>query len=197
MKEKEFNAFIEANNKTIEKIAKAAAELHDKECNQKYGDGKPYSFHLEMVAKYVMRWGYLVCGNIGHIIPMIFSAYFHDAIEDARMTYNDIMKLSKTFMDKNQALTATEIVYALTDEKGRNRAERGSDKHYQDIRDTLYAPFVKFCDRYANWHYSVVNGSRMAEVYRKEMPSFLEKLGYDKYVPKDLVNMVFEEIKKD
>jgi hypothetical protein len=36
----------------------------------------------------------------------------------------------------------------------------------------------------------------MAEVYRKEMPSFLEKLGYDKFVPKDLVNMVLEEIKK-
>jgi (p)ppGpp synthase/HD superfamily hydrolase len=196
MKEKEFKDFIETKKKTIEKIAKAAADLHDKECNQKYDEDKPYSFHLEMVAKYVMRWGYLVCGNIGHIIPMIFSAYFHDAIEDARMTYNDIMKLSRTFMDKNQALTATEIVYALTDEKGRNRAERGSEKHYQDIRDTLYAPFVKFCDRYSNWQYSVDKGSHMAEVYRKEMPLFLDKLGYDKFVPKDLVNMVLEEINK-
>ena len=75
MKEKEFKAFIEDNKKTIEKKAKAAAELHDKECNQKYGDGKPYSFHLEMVARYAIRWGYLVCGNVGHVIPIIFGAY--------------------------------------------------------------------------------------------------------------------------
>ena len=66
------------------------------------------------------------------------------------MTYNDVLLVANMFMTEYQAKMAAEIVYALTDEKGRNRAERGSEKHYEDIRNTLYAPFVKLCNRYAN-----------------------------------------------
>ena len=194
MKREDFIDFIarEENEVLIKGIEKAACELHDITCNQKYGDGLPYSFHLKMVAKCVMDWCHLVIPNGGerHIIPIIFGAYFHDAIEDARMTYNDILRLARTFMDEAQAHIATEIVYALTDEKGRNRTERGSEKHYADIRDTLYAPFVKFCDRYANYMYSVETGSRMASVYEKEMPSFLEKLGHNKFIPQELINLI-------
>ena len=190
MKRKDFVKIIEDNKDLIKKIKETAANLHDNECNQKYGEGKPYSYHLNMVADAAMDYGHLVCGNVGHVIPIIFGAYFHDAIEDARMTYNDIMKLAKRFMDDRQALIATEIVYALTDEKGRNRAERGSEKHYQDIRDTLYAPFVKWCDRYCNWKYSVDTLSRMADVYEKEMPHFIEKLGGTRLIPEELIRMV-------
>lgn len=192
MKREDFIDFIarEENEVIIKGIEKAACDLHDITCNQKYGDGLPYSFHLKMVAKYAMDWCHLVCYEPKHIIPIIFGAYFHDAIEDARMTYNDILKTAETFMNPNQAVMATEIVYALTDEKGRNRKERGSEKHYADIRDTLYAPFVKFCDRYANWKHSVDTGSRMAAVYEKEMPDFLEKLDYNKFVPQELINLV-------
>ena len=190
MKRKDYVKVIEDNKDLIKKIKESAGTLHDIECNQKYGGGKPYSYHLNMVADAAMDYGHMICDNVDHVIPIIFGAYFHDAIEDARMTYNDILKLSKTLMNNEQALIATEIVYALTDEKGRNRAERGSLKHYEDIRNTLYAPFVKWCDRYCNWQYSVDALSRMADVYEKEMPSFIEKLGGTKFIPKELIQMV-------
>ena len=175
---------------TVIEIGEDAANLHDIECNQKYGGGKPYSFHLRMVANYAIKWCYLVCEDEQHIIPIIFGAYFHDAIEDARQTYNDIMETAKKYMHKDQARMATEIVYALTDEKGRNRAERGSEKHYEDIRNTQYAPFIKFCDRYSNWKFSVEDGSGMAKVYEKEMPGFIEKIGGTKFVPKELIDLI-------
>ena len=189
MKKEIFDVFLKDNDNVIRKIAESACVLHDITCNQKYGD-KPYSFHLGMVADYASKYGHLVCKDESHIIPIMFGAWFHDAIEDARMTYNDIIKLAKRFMDDRQALIATEIVYALTDEKGRNRAERGSEKHYQDIRNTLYAPFVKWCDRYCNWQYSVDTLSRMADVYEREMPHFIEKLGGTRLIPEELIRMV-------
>ena len=148
-----------------------------------------------MVASLAMEYCHLVCDYEHHIIPIIFGAYFHDAIEDARMTYNDVLKLARTFMTNYQAVMATEIVYALTDEKGRNRHERGSEKHYQDIRDTLYAPFMKMCDRLANYSYSVETKSRMINVYEREMPFFIEKLGGTKYVPIIMVDRILN-IKK-
>ena len=154
-----FKAFIADNKDVINAIKNEASELHDVICNQKYGDNKPYSFHLCMVADLAMEYGHIVCEYEHHIIPIIFGAYFHDAIEDARVTYNDMMKIASKYMTHYQAVIAVEIVYALTDEKGRNRAERGSEKHYEDIRNTMYAPFVKWCDRYANAKYSVENGS--------------------------------------
>ncbi|MBR1412444.1 MAG: hypothetical protein IJ577_04880, partial [Prevotella sp.] len=71
-------------------------------------------------------------------------------------------------------------VYALTNEKGRTRAERAGEKYYQGIRETPYAPFVKLCDRLANITYSCsgVDGSnlRMKEVYKSEMPHFLQSI---------------------
>lgn len=182
--------FLQENKSLIDSIKDEAFRLHDVECNQKYGDGLPYSYHLGMVAEYATKWMWMVCGDESHILPIIFGAFFHDSIEDARMTYNDILRLAKTFMDSRRALIATEIVYALTDEKGRNRAERGSDKHYEDIRNTLYAPFVKFCDRFANAKFSIDSDSRMLTTYKAEMPLFIEKIGGSKYVPQELIDEI-------
>ena len=184
MKKEIFDAFLKMHSDTVSKIAEHASMVHDEICNQKYDD-KPYSYHLGKVADCAIKYGYLVCECEEHIIPIIFGAWFHDAIEDARMTYNDILKVSKRFMNDEQSLIATEIVYALTDEKGRTRKERGSEKHYEDIRNTLYAPFVKWCDRMENLLYSVEVDSRMADVYAKEQDYFFEQLGGYKYVPKE------------
>ena len=70
------------------------------------------------------------------------------------MTYNDVKKVAGSMLTEEQALMATEIVYALTNDKGRSRAERAGEKYYQGIRETPYAPFVKLCDRLANITYS-------------------------------------------
>lgn len=193
MKKEDAYKFIHSReiSHIIASMMTEAHHLHDVECNQKY-DIYNYSYHLNMVAELAKENVHYVCEYEHHILPIIFAAYFHDAIEDARQTYNDIMKRAEKYMTHYQAMIATEIVYALTDEKGRNRKERASEKHFEDIRNTKYAPFVKWCDRYANAEYSVKNGSRMAEVYKKEMTEFVIMLGGDKYLSHDLNTKIFE-----
>ena len=193
MKKEDAQKFIHSKEvfETIKLISLEAAHLHDDECNQKY-DIYNYSYHLNMVAELAKENLHEVCQYEHHILPIVFAAYFHDAIEDARQTYNDIMKRAEKYMTRYQAMIATEIVYALTDEKGRNRKERASEKHFEGIRNTKYAPFVKWCDRYGNVKYSIGKGSRMAVIYQKEMPEFINMLGGDKYLSQGLIDKIFD-----
>lgn len=172
MKKEDFENYILANYSTISSIAKNAEQIHN-EVNQKYDD-KPYFVHLLSVAHYVEVYGYNACENENDILPLIFGAYFHDSIEDARLTYNDVKAIANKYMTSEQAHCAAEIVYALTNEKGRNRAERANEKYYLGIRETPFAPFVKICDRFANMSYSLMNKSRMINVYKKELEHFLD-----------------------
>ena len=86
---------------------------------------------------------------------------------------------------------ATEIVYALTNDKGRTRAERAGERYYRGIRETPFAPFVKLCDRLANITYSCSNtdadNRRMKEVYKGEMPHFLSAINPHSTDPRFLV----------
>lgn len=159
---------------TIEAIRERAASIHS-DVNQKYDKIHPYSFHLCMVADCVMEHLEDAMPD-GYVLPVIFGAYFHDSIEDARLSYNDVRRIALEYMDEDQSLMAAEIVYALTNDKGRTRAERAGEKYYTGIRTTPYASFVKMADRYANFSYSVHNGQKMADVYREEMPHFLESV---------------------
>ena len=151
--------------------------LHES-VNQRYDTNLPYSFHLDMVADLVFKYGHLVCQQEADVLPLFFGAYYHDSIEDARMSYNDVKKGALLFMDEAQAYMAVEMVYALTNEKGRTRAERANDRYYAGIRETPYAPFLKLADRLANITYSCSkdNGvnNHMKQVYKTELPHFLE-----------------------
>ena len=179
MERKEFESYMQKYAEQIERIRQSAHELHQS-VNQTYGDSLPYGYHLDMVVGGISDFGHLVCVQEQDVLPLFFGGYYHDSIEDARLTYNDVMKIARTQMTEEQALMATEIVYALTNDKGRNRAERAGEKYYQGIRETPYAPFVKLCDRLANITYSCsgVDGSnlRMKEVYKSEMPHFLQAI---------------------
>ena len=180
MTKEEFQAYREKYAKEIEEIRLAAHELHQS-VNQIYGDDLPYGFHLDMVAEGVTCYGHLVCACESDVLPLFFGAYFHDSIEDARQSYNDVLRTARKWMTEEQALMATEIVYAMTNDKGRTRAERAGEKYFQGIRETPYAPFVKICDRLANVTYSCSvdsgrGGSRMREVYKGEMGVFLPSL---------------------
>lgn len=154
-----------------------AGALHDS-TNQTYAEF-PYSYHIRLVVEQAAK-------NLNKFFPNIsdedaqavmFGAAYHDSIEDARLTYNDVLKIAKETMADEYAIKATEIVYALTNEKGRNRQERANDKYYEGIRNTEFAPFVKMCDRLANAHFSKSQGSRMYELYKKEQPHFQEMIG--------------------
>ena len=175
----DFQSSIERLSTTIEKIKHDAHALHDS-VNQKYDHIHPYGLHLDMVVSSVYKYGAEVCASEEDILPLFFGAYYHDSIEDARLTYNDVMRLARQLMSDSQALIATEIVYALTNDKGRTREERAGEKYYQGIRETPYAPFVKLADRLANTTYSCTHANntnnRMKEVYERELPHFLASI---------------------
>ena len=176
MTKENFQAFLNKYADQIDHFRQMAHDLHQS-VNQTYAGSLPYGFHLDMVVEGVRNYGYLVCVREEDVLPLFFGAYYHDSIEDARLTYNDVMRLARNEMTIEQAMMATEIVYALTNDKGRTRAERAGEKYYKGIRETPYAPFVKLCDRLANITYSCTGegnkGTRMKEVYKGEMPHFL------------------------
>ena len=188
MTKHEFDGFREKYAKQIEQIRLAAHELHQS-VNQIYGDVLPYGFHLDMVVEGVICCAHLVCACEEDVVPLFFGAYYHDSIEDARQTYNDVLRTAKKWMTEEQALMAAEIVYALTNDKGRTRGERAGEKYYNGIRVTPYAPFVKLCDRLANVTYTCSidsgrKGSRMREVYKGEMGKFLPAIMSDSDDPR-------------
>ena len=163
----------------INEIRNDAHALHAS-VNHAYDRIRPYGFHLDMVVNWVHKYVGEVCVNEQDILPIYFAAFYHDSIEDARLSYNDVMKIACSQMDEEQAYLAAEIVYALTNEKGRNRAERANEKYFAGIREIPYAPFVKLADRLANTSYAFSKGTadslRMSKVYREELPGFLEAL---------------------
>ena len=202
MKAEDFYRLTEKYDEVIARIRKSAHELHE-HVNQTYDKVHPYGFHLDMVAEAVSKYGYAVCSEEDDVVPLFFGAFFHDSIEDARLTYNDVRKAAGQWMDENRASMAAEMVYALTNEKGRTRAERANEKYYQGIRETAYAPFLKLADRLANITYSCSHSndadSRMKMVYRSEWPHFLESIKSDENdirftLPEEMVNRVDEII---
>lgn len=179
MTQKEFQDCIEKYAEVIGQIKASAHQLHE-HVNQTYDKVHPYGFHLDMVVQSVYRYGYEVCASERDVLPLFFGTYFHDSIEDARLTYNDVKKSAQRWMDEDQAYMAAEIVYALTNDKGRTRAERAGERYYQGIREAPYAPFVKLADRLANVSYSFTHSNEanahMKGVYQQELPHFLEAI---------------------
>lgn len=176
MKKFTFEAFVKANAQKIEEIRSTAWNLHES-VGQKYDRNLPYGHHLSMVANAAFTYGHQVIDNESDILPVVFAAYFHDSIEDARLTYRDVISVASQFMTEEQSVIAAEIVYALTNDKGRTRSERAGEKYYAGIRETPYAPFVKLCDRLANMTYSCSSeNNHMSEVYESEWPHFIEAI---------------------
>lgn len=176
MTKSDFETCLLKHAKAIEEIRQAAWDLH-RSVGQTYGRSLPYGHHLDMVMNNIRRFGHLVTTEERDVLPLVFGGYYHDSIEDARQSYNDVMATARRWLSADQALTATEIVYALTNDKGRTRAERAGEKYYKGIRETPYAPFVKLCDRLANIAYSCSEDggteNRMKAVYKGEMGHFL------------------------
>ena len=187
MTQEEYQNYLQQYDAQINEIRQQAHDLHQS-VNQTYGDNLPYGFHLDMVAEGVRDYGHLVCASEADVLPLFFGAYFHDCIEDARQSYHDVLGRAKKLFDDDHALMAAEIVYALTNDKGRTRAERAGDRYYEGIRTTPYAPFVKLCDRLANVTYSCsIDGGkfdRMREVYKEEMGKFLMSISTDSDDPR-------------
>ncbi len=173
---------ISLHESHIKVLREAAARCHA-DVNQTYDGYLPYEFHLRLTASYVTRFGHLMAFSDDEVETVYAAAYFHDALEDTRLTYNDLTKLLTRLKEQHClqlcVADAVEAVYALTNDKGRNRAERAGAHYYAGIRQTKYAPFLKMCDRLANITYSTLfpKPQSMARVYAEEMPHFLQSIG--------------------
>ncbi|GGG09733.1 hypothetical protein GCM10011344_07930 [Dokdonia pacifica] len=151
----------------LEKVKRYAEEKH-RSVNHKY-DHHDYEYHLNMVYQVAKKFIHLIDEKEQE--DVLAACWVHDIIEDARETYNDVKNATNE--------TIAELAYALTNEKGRTRAERANDNYYKGIKATKNASFIKFCDRIANAQYSKQNGSRMFQKYKDENVHFVSKI----YVP--------------
>jgi (p)ppGpp synthase/HD superfamily hydrolase len=143
-------------------------------------DGGPYFYHLQGVATIAERFiGYFPIEMHDAILA---AAWSHDTIEDTRQTYNDV----KTAIGEQ----AADIVYALTNEKGKNRKARANEKYYSEMKLVPGAVFVKLCDRLSNIIHSVSSKSSMLQAYRKEHDFFTQML-FDGHYPE-----LWEEMNK-
>ena len=75
-----------------------------------------------MVVNGIRDFGHLVCACEDDVLPLFFGGYYHDSIEDARLTYNDVMKTARHFLKEEQAFLATEIARGAHVLKGQGKS---------------------------------------------------------------------------
>ena len=180
-----FFIFVRNNNVMIRELENWCMDQH-KKTNHFYDTYLPYQFHLQMVVQ--------VFEDFKHLLPkdlitteeeeyqniwvlkditkgsIRMACWAHDTIEDTRTSYNDVKSRLGVYV--------ADIVYAVSNEKGKTRKERANDKYYEGIRNTKGAVFVKLCDRIANVQYSKMTKSSMFAKYKEENPNFISKLGF-------------------
>jgi len=139
------------SNVLIEEARLVAENIHRA---QTYDGIFPYIKHVKDVVRILEDFNY--SGKV------IIGGWLHDTAEDGDISYNKI----KRYFGKEVA----EIVYAVTDELGRNREEKKA-KTYPKILANPDALAVKLADRIAN----IQHGGKI-DMYKKEYPAFKEAL---------------------
>lgn len=169
-------------NSIVKHIADYAIKAHA-DTNHYYDKYLPYEFHLRLVAKVANEW-YDTCYpdkiknyDHKHRNNIMAACFCHDLIEDARQSYNDVLKHSNE--------EVADIVFAVTNNAGKTRKDRANDAYYAKIRSTPDAIFVKLCDRIANVEYGILTKSKMVNVYKEEHAHFIAELSTNdtRYTP--------------
>jgi len=148
------------NSPKIENAKMIAEILH---CNQKY-DNEDYIFHLKNVYMVLIEFGF-------ENEDLLCAAWLHDSVEDTQM------KLS--LIEKYFGHEVSSLVYAVTNEVGKNRKERNL-KTYQKIQNNFRATSLKLADRIANVRQCITkNNTNLYEMYKKEYDIFRYTLKLD------------------
>jgi len=184
-------------------VKEYAIKCHQ-DTNHLYDGYLPYQFHLNMVVANAHRFKHLIdfkdkgrpkyLQDIVEFEIIVSACWCHDLIEDCRQNYSDVLTCVSTPIKsefyqspdfiKEFSHQITDIVYAVSNEKGKNRSERENDKYFEGIKNTPYATFVKLCDRLANIQYSKMTAWKSdakLEMYRKEDRRFVEQLYDEQY----------------
>ncbi len=126
--------------------------------DQRYGEHRPYSYHLDQVVSHLQSFG-----ETAMII-----GYLHDVVEDTAITLPEIRA---EFGD-----LVADCVNLLTDAPGSNRKERKA-KTYAKLAlvsgSTEMALIVKTADRLANVMACIADEKlSLLKVYQEEHPAF-------------------------
>lgn len=138
---------------------------------QLYNEEVPYTVHLDNAVSVAARFGF------DKDAAFMCAVRLHDIIEDTRTKYSEL----NTRFGEDVA----ELVFAVTDELGRNRKER-HDKTYPKLKKAgARAIALKLVDRIANVEYGLADKTGKAGMYAEEFPEFVKAL-YD--IDQDEVN---------
>lgn len=127
-------------------------------------DGGPFYWHFEDVEKVLEDHGEADEESL-------IEANLHDIIEGGDTTKNDIRN---KFGEK-----IAEVIYLVSDYKGRNREDRKCQAFYDEIKASVHrlqATKIKVADRIANVRRSIKNGHSMGEKYKQEYIHFRTQL---------------------
>lgn len=135
--------------------------------NHRY-DQHPYGVHLDMASDALED--FMPGERMDKEVEISrLAVRIHDIIEDARLTYNDIAKLF--------GHDVAEVVFLVSNNRGRNRKERANDEYYSLIRVNNMATAAKLADRIGNMRYGYTKrDSGPLKMYIKEMPAFRDAL---------------------
>jgi hypothetical protein len=143
---------------------------HNVVCNQKYNSTLPYSFHLSMVEAQYEKFNYLL--EKQERVIAIKGCIAHDVIEDARLTYNDLLNNAASREVADIVILCTEF------SRGKSREERKPKEFYKELATNKVAVFVKLCDIIANSLFSLMSNSSIFEKYKKEYETKVKPLLY-------------------
>ena len=151
------------------KKARLFALTEHHKIRQRYDKKYPYYYHLKLVSDNVLKF----C-QYESSLNAFYGALFHDLLEDSPYwNYNDLVKI--------YGIDVAEIVYACTELRGRNRAERHGPEYLQGLKDNKLGLFVKLCDIIANMERGKTTGSSMLKKYQKEYPNTKKELYTEEY----------------
>jgi (p)ppGpp synthase/HD superfamily hydrolase len=155
----------------IIKARNYAFKLHDITVKQIYDEELklPYSYHLQLTADFGFKYIHLLPPKLQ--VAGIQACYVHDAVEDARVTFNDIEAAVNTMAAQMSCNLCSDIW-------GTNRKRRNSPAYYDRINSHIVSVFAKLCDRMANMFHSKLVGSSMYKKYQNEMTEFLKSLDF-------------------
>jgi guanosine-3',5'-bis(diphosphate) 3'-pyrophosphohydrolase len=136
----------------IEKAIMLADCMH---CNQKYGKHN-FMHHLKQVHSVLVRF------NVTNE-SILVAAYLHDIVEDCQLKVH----LIENYFGPNVA----NLVYAVTDELGRTRAERKA-KTLHKLIDFDDAITLKLADRIANVEACLIDDDGNLRMYQDELAQF-------------------------
>jgi len=181
------NSKLSDMEKYLNEHRKKASDFHN-QTNCEY-DGKKYVIHLDMVVDSIKKYETVFKNHKDYRIAVI-AGFYHDTIEDAQVSFNDVAGASNKRVAR--------IVLDVTDVHEENRLLRHLFTMGKTVKDYI-AIIVKMADIRANAMYSRDHGSSMYKKYVAEYeyrrPIFMMALKwYSDKLNKDVLDMLWAEL---